>query len=213
MLKTKRNLVLFLIVIVLLGLTVMGCNSSLELLGASTPEATSSPAPTVEATATPEPTATPEVTPEATAEKTAAPQEYPLAPEFILTDLDGNEVSLSDFRGSPILLNFWATWCGPCRVEMPHLEEVANAWLERGLVVLTISEDRNASTARDYMSDNGLSLTVLMDVDGAAGSDYGVSGIPTTYFIDVDGFAVGRRVGGYSNVSEIERDLGQTLYP
>ncbi|MCD6359115.1 MAG: TlpA family protein disulfide reductase, partial [Dehalococcoidia bacterium] len=177
--------------------------SFLYALGEITPEFTSLPAPTV--TVTP----TPDVTPEAT----AAPREYSLAPEFTLNDLDGNEVSLSDFRGSPVLLNFWAISCPPCRAELPYIEQIAENWADRGLVVITVNLDRKTSDVKDFMDNNDLTLLVVMDKENQTARRYGVSGIPATYFIDADGFGLARRVGGYSTVGQIEDDLKQTLYP
>ena len=96
----------------------------------------------------------------------AGPQIGKLAPDFQLPDLDGQSVSLSDLRGKPVLLNFWATWCGPCRNEMPYIQAVYDEWSVRGLVVLAVDIDESPSQVQEFMESNRLSFPVLLDADG-----------------------------------------------
>lgn len=117
-----------------------------------------------------------------------------LAPDFTLTDLDGNQVSLSHFSGQPVVVNFWATWCGPCKAEIPHLIEAHER--ERGEVIfLAISVEEPRDIVRRFATENGMSFTILLDERGRVASDYQVKGIPTTFFISRDGEIVARYVG------------------
>lgn len=109
------------------------------------------------------------------------------APEFELPDLDGNTVALSDFRGQTVILNFWATWCAPCRIEMPELERVSADYADEGVVVLTINQEETAEQVRDFLDEVGLSLPALLDGDGAVGAAYGAFFLPSTVIVDGDG--------------------------
>ena len=126
-----------------------------------------------------------------------------LAPDFELRDLDGKTVSLRGLRGSPVLLNFWATWCPPCRAEMPYLQQIYEQWTSQGLVLLTINLMESSSEVRGFMQSNGLSFPVLLDSTGSVGTKYNVSGIPTTFFIDKDGIIQEMKVGGFRSKEEI----------
>ncbi len=129
-----------------------------------------------------------------------------LAPDFQLQSLDGQTVSLGSLRGRPVMFNFWATWCGPCRVEMPFIQGVFedSDWAAQGLVILGINVGDSPSSARKFMEDNGLSFTVLMDTDQSVAQDYNVRGIPATYFIDKNGIIKDIKVGTFRNKAEID---------
>jgi thiol-disulfide isomerase/thioredoxin len=117
-----------------------------------------------------------------------------LATDFTLSDLDGNQVSLSHFSGRPAVVNFWATWCGPCKAELPHLIEAYQR--ERGEVIfLAISVEEPRDIVRRFARENGMPFTILLDERGEVASDYRVKGIPTTFFISRDGEIVARYVG------------------
>ena len=115
------------------------------------------------------------------------------APNFTLSTLDGHAVRLSDYRGRPILINFWATYCVPCRVEMPLIEKLASA--HPNLVVLLVDERDDRGAARQFVSDLHIFSTVLYDGDGRTGDLYAISGLPTTVFVRADGSIEGRYVG------------------
>jgi peroxiredoxin len=113
-----------------------------------------------------------------------APEVGALAPDFTLENLDGESVSLSDFRGQNVLVNFWATWCGPCREEMPAIEARYN----RGdFAVLAVDFGESAERVRGFLAEINVDLPVLLDLDGAVQELYRVRGYPTTFFIDRSG--------------------------
>lgn len=115
------------------------------------------------------------------------------APGFTLRTLDGKQVSLSDFRGRPVLINFWATYCLPCRVEMPLLQLVADQ--HPNLVVLLLDERDSTPAARDFIIKLQIRSTVLLDTDGKGGDIYNITGLPTTIFVRTDGTIEGRYIG------------------
>ena len=106
------------------------------------------------------------------------------APDFQLDNLRGEAVSLAQFRGKPVLLNFWASWCGPCRQEMPFLQEIyENQELQdTGLVILAVNIGESPATAERFMEAGGFSFPVLLDIDNSVAGKYNVRGIPATFF-------------------------------
>jgi thiol-disulfide isomerase/thioredoxin len=135
------------------------------------------------------------------------------APDFQLKSLAGSTVSLSALRGRPVLLNFWATWCGPCRFEMPFLQQLSDdaRWQARGLVLLAVNLEESEADVRKFMADNALSFTVLLDTAGKAGRLYNISAIPTTYIIDKDGIIKNSRRGAFADKAQIEQMLSDSL--
>ena len=133
------------------------------------------------------------------------------APDFTLQDLEGQTVTLSGLRGSPIMLNFWATWCSPCRHEMPFLQQVYEDWQDKGLVLLTINLRETLSEAMQFLQSNDLTFPVLLVTDGGIASKYNITGIPTTFFIDKDGIIQEKRLGSFSNAAEIENYLDSIM--
>lgn len=118
------------------------------------------------------------------------------APDFTLNDINGEKVNLSEFRGKVVLLNFWATWCGPCRAEMPSLNNLYNEFKDKGLVVLAVSVDTSEKPVRSFIKDLKLSFPVLMDKNKAVSFDeYGVFGLPTTFLINKNGMITEKIMG------------------
>ena len=113
-----------------------------------------------------------------------------LAPDFTLYDIDGNTYKLSDFRGKPVILNFWASWCGPCKAEMPDFEEAYKTYGEdvQFLIVnLTDGSSETVETASGYIASQGYSFPVYYDVAREGAMAYQIYAIPVTYFIDAEG--------------------------
>lgn len=121
---------------------------------------------------------------------------YGKAQDFTITDLDGNEVSLSDFRGKKVFLNFWATWCPPCKAEMPEIEKVYQETKDSDLVILAVEIGEPLDTVKTFIEDNKYNFKVLLDSDKDIATTYGISAIPTSFFIDEDGNIISKRVGG-----------------
>ena len=127
-----------------------------------------------------------------------APKEGFLAPEIALTDTTGAVVRLSDLRGKPVLVNFWASWCPPCRSEMPAIQRVYSERKTDGLVVLAVNATNqdSASAALAFAEQNNLNFPILFDQDGQASSDYQLHSLPTSYFIDAKGLIREVVIGG-----------------
>jgi peroxiredoxin len=111
-----------------------------------------------------------------------------VSPAFQLVDLKGNQITLSEYRGKVVLLNFWATWCAPCRVEMPAMETLYQDLHKEGLEVLAISIDpQGLVVTRPFQEAMGLTFTILHDSDYRVGAAYGARTLPMTYLIDRKG--------------------------
>jgi len=134
-----------------------------------------------------------------------------LAPDFQLQNLDGQTVSLGNLRGKPVLINFWATWCPPCRSEMPYIQEIYDEWSDKELVVLAINIGESSSKAEGFMQSYNLSFTVLLDTKQAIAQKYNIQYIPTTFFIDKDGIIQDKVIGPFQNKTQIENRLSKII--
>ena len=114
-------------------------------------------------------------------------------PEVTLTDLNGSQVSLASYKGHPMIVNFWATWCAPCKVEMPLLQSYAQRYQE--LKLIGINNDESAQTVKKFLNDNNVQIEVLLDKGGMVASQFNVFGFPTTYFVDANGVMRGLYIG------------------
>lgn len=118
------------------------------------------------------------------------------APDFVLPDLNGQVVRLSQLKGKVVMLNIWATWCPPCRKEMPTMEVLYKKMRGADFVMLAASQDVDGkSTVAPYLQEGGLTFPVLLDVNGEVGKKYGVTGYPETFIIDRQGTIVHRHIG------------------
>jgi cytochrome c biogenesis protein CcmG, thiol:disulfide interchange protein DsbE len=109
------------------------------------------------------------------------------APNIALRDIDGHEIRLSDYRGRPVIVNFWASWCIPCREEFPLLKEARKRYAAQGLEILGVVFDDDPETARAYMARAGAAWPALVDADGAIAAAYLVNVPPLSFFVDPTG--------------------------
>jgi peroxiredoxin len=136
--------------------------------------------------------------------KTPCPDIGSDAPNFTLKNLDGASVSLQDFRGSPILMNFWATWCGPCVAEMPHLQEVYSERSSDGLVLLSIDIGETSAQVEGFIKQSGFTFPVLLDTQADVAELYCLPQVlPQTLLIDSEGVIKDRKVGAFRDKNEI----------
>lgn len=124
-----------------------------------------------------------------------------VAPDISLADLDGNPVSLAALRGRPVVVNFWASWCGPCVEEFPLLRDAADRHAADGLAIIGVVYDDRSEAARTFMAANGATWTAAMDPGGTVAAAYGILGPPETFFIGRDGVIAARQIGQFSAAS------------
>ena len=118
------------------------------------------------------------------------------APNFTLKNLDGKEINLNQFRGKHVLINFWATWCGPCKIEMPSLEALYERFKDRNFVLLAISNDMfGANIVKPFVKAHNINFPVLLDQRLKVSNAFGVVSLPTTFMIDPQGKIIGALFG------------------
>jgi peroxiredoxin len=130
------------------------------------------------------------------------------APDLALQDLAGETVRLSDYRGQPVLINFWAVWCTFCRVELPEMQAVYDAYQEQGFVILAVDVMDAGSEVQEYADELELTFPILLDLEAEVIRSYRVRGLPTSYFVDQDGVIMGRQLGPI-DAAWMERYLAQ----
>jgi peroxiredoxin len=114
-------------------------------------------------------------------------REGSLAPDFLLKTLDGGEIRFSDLRGKAVIVNLWATWCGPCRKEMPQFVAAYDRYREEGLEIIAVNVQESPSVIQPFVDDFGMDFPVALDKRGTVSDKYRILGLPMTYFIDRQG--------------------------
>jgi len=135
-----------------------------------------------------------------------------IAPDFTLKDLKGTEVNLKEFRGKVILLNFWATWCSPCRIEIPSMVELYKRYKDKGLEIIGVNLDKlGKSEVEKFSLEHKINFPVLLNPSGDAAARYGVVVLPTTVFLDRYGKIKGRISGAVDWTAETNLKTIETL--
>ncbi len=149
---------------------------------------------------------------------TAAPAEASTrigapAPDIALPMLSGEARTLRDLRGQVVILNFWATWCGPCRAEMPALAEIQAQYASRGVIVVGVNQREDTGSIRRYLDSIGVDFPIALDPTGESNRLYRVFGLPTTYLVDRQGVIRDAVFGGPMARALIESKLAPLLEP
>jgi peroxiredoxin len=127
--------------------------------------------------------------------QSAMPKVGQAAPDLTVTSLDGATIKLSELRGKVVLLNFWATYCDPCRAEMPAMEKVYKEVVDKGGTVVAVDQKESGATVSKFVTEFGLTFPVALDEKGAAAAVYGVQYMPTSFFLDKEGIVRYMKVG------------------
>lgn len=134
--------------------------------------------------------------------------QLPLAPDFTLKTLDGKEVTLSELQGKKVILNFWATWCPPCRAEMPDMEKFYKEYKDKNVEILAINfttSEKNPEDVKKFIKDFGITFPVLLDEENIVNDIYQPQGIPNSFFIDSKGVAQYHIIGPVNYDSMVKR--------
>jgi len=115
------------------------------------------------------------------------------ATEFTLKDLNENEINLSSMKGKKVFLNFWATWCPPCKMEMPYIQEIKNEY--KDIEIISINCGESKEIVQEYMNNNNYNFTALLDTNGEISNKYKAYSIPMSYLIDEDGNIANKHIG------------------
>lgn len=128
-------------------------------------------------------------------------QKGQLAPDFTLVDLQGTPIKLSDYKGKKVLLNFWATWCPPCRVEMPHMQQIYDDYQSKDVVILGVNltyTENHPDDVEVFLNEEQFTFPIVLDEEGEAMMEYQVFAYPTTYLLDSNGVIQEKIVGAMS---------------
>jgi cytochrome c biogenesis protein CcmG/thiol:disulfide interchange protein DsbE len=139
-----------------------------------------------------------------------SPSQGRLAPDFVLQDMNGKSVRLRDLRGQVVLINLWATWCPPCRAEMPDLAAVYNAYKAEGFVLLGVDDQERKETISDFLTRNPLPYPILLDVDSRVARAYSTDYLPASFLIDRRG-VLRATLPGQSSRAQLEATLKPLL--
>ncbi len=145
------------------------------------------------------------------ATRQVAPRVGSLAPDFSVYMLTGETVRLSDLRGKPVFVNFWASWCPPCREEAPLIQAAFQDKRYKDVVFLTINRQEDIPTINQFMRENGYTFPVALDPDLGVENNYQVYAIPESFFIGTDGVVRVKKVGAYFSKSELENSLNMIV--
>lgn len=126
-----------------------------------------------------------------------------IAPDFALFALAGNSITLSGLRGRPVVLNFWTTWCGPCRHEMPYLQEVFEERTNQELAIIAVNIGESESIVRKFITNRGYTFPIALDQERHVALDYEIAAIPTTFLIDQDGIIQAVKIGAFPSKAEL----------
>ncbi|MEK6538232.1 MAG: TlpA disulfide reductase family protein [Nitrospirota bacterium] len=118
------------------------------------------------------------------------------AKDFTLKDITNKKVNLKDFRGKVVMLNFWATWCAPCREEMPSMEKLYRQFKDKGFVIIAVASGEEVNSVNKFIKQYNLTFPALIDSDYKVSDNYKVWALPTTYFINSRGQIIGKAQGG-----------------
>ena len=132
------------------------------------------------------------------------------APDFTLEALDGSKVSLQDYRGKVVLVNFWATWCPPCRAEIPDIEAAFEARQDDGFIVLGVNVEETRETVAPFVDEFEMSYPVLLDESGRLLQTYRAIGLPMSVIVDQDGMIHARHIG-FLTAADLDRYLAELL--
>ena len=135
------------------------------------------------------------------------------APDFELVDLNGRSVKLSEYNGKPVLLNFWATWCPPCKDEMPHMEKLYKKYNKEGFEILAVNvttSEKDPKHVGQFVDEYKLTFPIPLDEKGTVFHEYAIIGYPTSFFIDSDG-VIRRKVMGPVIEEELEKEILKLL--
>ncbi len=124
-----------------------------------------------------------------------APSQGALAPDFSLFNLEGEQITLSELRGRPVMINLWATWCAPCRIEMPHIQDRFERYAGEGFLVLAVDFDEPAGIVADFRDELGLTFDILLDPGAEVQELYRNRKYPSTFFVDENGVIQVQHIG------------------
>lgn len=144
----------------------------------------------------------------------SGPKVGAMAPNFSLPNMEGEKISLDSFRGKAVLVNFWATWCGPCRQEVPSLEALYQKFKDRGLVVLGVSvDDEGWDTIRTFLKTVRVTFPIVLDEDQKVSENYETFRIPETYLVNPQGEIAGKIVGPQDYDQEVFYNKIERILP